>query len=429
LFGAVLARLREEAALRLLVVSPLYAPDLSPRAFRWTAIAEHWAAQGHEIDIVAMWSPGTVRDETRGGVRVHRVGGAIVESVRQRLRGKVQDGSAPVAAEAPRRRSIAGAVYDATLKQVFWPDAAFYWIPSAFLKAHALLRARRYDALVTVSHPFAGHVVGLGLKRRFPSMRWVVDIGDPFTLLREIPLNNPLLYTRLNRHAEHQVLSRADAVAVTVAACRDAYEGAFPDVRSKITVIPPLLSLPDRPAIEPITARSDRLVYVGTLYRALRNPTPLLRLFAALLQQRPSLSLHFYGDLHDCADLVTGEGVVVHGKVPRAEAVTAMETADVLVNIGNATPHQLPSKLVEYAAVGRPILNLVSTSSDTAANFLRDYPAALTLTGPDDDSVDAVLRFIDTTTPATPAQLHAFLAPFRIDPIADAYENLVRTPS
>src|SRR5262249_55086558 len=157
------------------------------------------------------------------------------------------------------------------IRPLYWPDYAFHWYPAARAKAHALEAAVAYDAVISVSHPFTPHLVGLAGKRRRPARRWVVDVGDPFSLLAEIPLNNRALYGALTRRAEAAVLRAADAVAVTVERCRADYEAAFPESRGKFAVIPPLLSLPARGearsfAFEP---SGVHLACVGTLYRAL----------------------------------------------------------------------------------------------------------------------------------------------------------------
>src|SRR5262249_42877736 len=81
--GPLLARLRQAPArtrVTILIVSYIYAPDHSPRAYRWSAIAEHWAAQGRRVEVIAGWKSGDARREDRSGVTVHRVGGGLVET-------------------------------------------------------------------------------------------------------------------------------------------------------------------------------------------------------------------------------------------------------------------------------------------------------------------------------------------------------------
>src|ERR1051326_5561586 len=71
--------------MRLLLVSHKYAPELSPRSFRWAAIAEQWARQGHAVDVVCSQVAGLPDNQCLNGVRVHRVGPRLVEGVRARL--------------------------------------------------------------------------------------------------------------------------------------------------------------------------------------------------------------------------------------------------------------------------------------------------------------------------------------------------------
>jgi hypothetical protein len=384
--------------MRLLIVTYLYAPDRSPRAFRWTALAERWAAAGHEVAVVAAGAGAT---ERRNGVIVHRAPGWL------RRTATVGEGGGPA------RTSFMKAVYGRTLKRVLWPDYAFDWYVPALRRARAI----EVDRLVTVSHPFTPHLVGLGLRPR----PWLADIGDPFSFLDETPLNNAALYARLNRRAERRVLARADAVAVTIESARVAYAAAFPESKAKIAVVPPLLSLPE-PGVNPLPPTGTRLVFVGTLYRALRSPAPLLALFAALRRERSDLALHFFGDVHDCRPLFEPlpEGVHLHGAVPRESAAAAMRHAAALVNIGNATPHQVPSKLVEYVAAARPIINVAASPDDTSAVFLAGHPALC-------EARDAptVLRFLDEKRSVPADWVERFLAPYRLGAVAHAYEQLL----
>jgi glycosyltransferase involved in cell wall biosynthesis len=421
----------------ILILCPIYPPDRSPRAYRWAAIAERWAAEGKRVEIVAIRKPGDARHELRNGVAVYRVGGLI-----ERLRGafgRASHRAADSQGGAPARpgRALAAMLYRRTLGRLAWPDYAFDWYPAALAKAGALVDAGAVDAMVSVSHPFTPHLVGMALKRRRPELRWLADIGDPFSLADEAPLNNRMLYGGLNRRAERRMLELADAAVVTVERCRADYAAAFPAVAGKLAVIPPLLSLP-RPrgeATPVFPAAGQHLLCVGTLYRRLRDPGPLLRLFAALRRRRADLHLHFMGDINDCGPCFApwqaelAGALHLHGTVPRDRLAAAMQEADALVNIGNATPYQLPSKLVEYVASGRPILNLATSPEDSATAFLAGYPAALTLATDGDapaPAVEAALSFLAQPPCAAAETVQRFLEPFGIERIAGAYARLLQ---
>jgi len=420
--------------MNLLIVSYVYAPDRSPRAYRWTAIAEYWAKQGHQVHVISGWKSGDVRTETLNGVIVWRVGNAIGERLRGLLGRRSHGSTTPSQGTGAQSRLVRLAkwLYDRTWKLLYWPDYAGFWFFPARKQALRLCETQSFDALISVSHPFTGHMVGLALKSSRPQLPWLADVGDPFSLLVEIPLNNYRLYSRLNRWAEARVLTRAESITVTVDACRTAYERTFPGSAAKTTIIPPLFSLPPLPKGESSELLRDdgrHLVFLGTLYKALRNPLPLLRLFDTLNRNRNDLHLHFLGTVNDCEPCFEpyrhslGPHLHLHGMVSREHAALCMNKADLLINIGNATSHQLPSKLVEYVSTGRPILNLVSSPDDTSVPFLAEYPAALTLmTGePDHNDLDRIANLIDSPPPVSPEFVAHFLSRFTVETLANQY--------
>jgi len=223
--------------------------------------------------------------------------------------------------------------------------------------------------------------------------------------MEEPASNNRSLYASLNRWIEAKILNHADAISVTTESTQSLYEEHFPSVCGKIHVMPPMLSLPAELSVAKRYPKSGpiRLVFVGTLYSRLRSPRYLLECFTALAAelQPGAIELHFYGAINDCADQLNAcpaavrEAVVVHGLVGRAEVLAAMVDADVLVNIGNDSESQLASKVIEYMAVGKPIINLISLATDTSVVALAGYPAVLTLRRDSEISPTSVAMLCD----------------------------------
>jgi glycosyltransferase involved in cell wall biosynthesis len=427
--------------MKVLIVTHNYAPDRAPRAFRWTAIAEYWAQAGVHVDVVTTGRAGNKVFETVNGVHVYRVGERgygrfrrifVTERPARDTPSRQRSGALAVAAK------LGKLLYDATWKRLYWPDHAAFWYWAARRQALRLCRTHIYDSVITVSHPFTGHLIGLKLKKVFPNLRWIADVGDPFSLGGTVSFNNEPLYGTLNRWAEAQVYARCDAISVTVEGCRDAVAEIFADTKSKIEVIPPLLSLnpaPNAPARRNSDDTATILVYLGVLYARIRRPDALLALFSAMYERDPTFQLHFYGDSQGCeTDFhpythLIGRAIFIHGPVPRDRVGSIMQAADILVNIGNETSYQLPSKLVEYASTGRPIMNISANRSDTTSDFLANYPAALSLVcadgTPSRDQIDQALRFAEGAEDVDSIRLEEFLSRFRIGPVADAYNNMI----
>jgi hypothetical protein len=435
----------------ILIISHHYTPDNSPRAFRWSAIAEYWAKQGYHVDVVCAWKPGLLESEILNGVYVCRTGGKTTESLRDGFGIKKPSGKTPGNQETyagstlrHEDRHLVKWIHDHTWKKVYWPDYACLWYFSAVKKAEQLLEKNHYNSLISVSHPFTGHLIGLKLKKKYPQIKWVVDIGDPFCFLEETQTNNHRLYRRLNYKSERKIFNYADAIAVTTKPTLVKYAELFPENASKICVIPPLFSqINNNESTSSLFPKNQklRLVFIGTLYKNIRSPDYLLFLFSKLLDTDIGnrLELHFFGNVHDCHDsfnkyqVLLSTKIFLHGQVSREKAAQAMKEANVLINIGNNTSYQLPSKVVEYASTGKPILNLVKAKSDSLISFFDAYPVSMCLLEESESlpsaQLDNLLEFIKNPPHIDIQFLEQWLYQFQIETISNAYIELMNRKS
>jgi len=422
---------------KVLIISFQYWPALNARAFRWTALAEAWVRAGREVHVVCARVPDRPALETRNGVRVHRVGSAWVE----RLRGAVMPRSGGTTVKPNAVWRILTAVARNLWHGIYWPDTSCTWYFAARNKARKLLATIDPDAVVSVSPAFTAVAVGRSLahptRRGF---RWLIDLGDPFSFAEEAPPNNFRLYRQLNIRFERGCFAAADSVSVTTAETRERYAALFPESAQKIAVIPPLVALPETVIAVGHSDSSGcrQLAFLGRLYPTIRRPDFLLALFAALGEapEGKRYELHFYGETRECGasfapyQYMVGKTLFLHGLVQRERAASAMHSADVLVNIGNDTRYQLPSKIVEYAMTGRPILNLVPRPDDSSAKFLADHPAHLTLVarvgGPAPEDVNRLREFLERNQEEiSKAVLHKWLAPYTLPEISSRYDALL----
>ena len=433
--------------MKLLLVTYDYEPVISPRAFRWSAITKHWAKKGYNIDVICACKPGLAKMETSGNIRVYRVGPSVIQILQNRL-SCLYDNPGMFSGKSDnsnnssffmRLRPLIKWIYDYTWKKVYWPDFACLWYLPATRKARQLLANQCYDALVSVSHPFTGHLIGLALKKRYPGMKWLVDIGDPFCFLGRISPNNHNFFRKLNYSAEKKVFNLADKITVTTEGTLAKYSKIFPDSTKKINVIPPLALLPAIPEQTYNVLPEDnkiKFVFIGTLYKSIRNPDFLLKLFASLLQTQPeeNLELHFWGNISECwgcfnkYQRLLNHKIFIHGVVDRNTVSQVMEEATLLINIGNDTPYQLPSKVVEYVNTKKPILNIVKTLKDSSVVFFKSYPATLNIVEEDglsSEQIEKVLKFIECPPKVESSTLKSWLASFNIDSIARSYEELL----
>lgn len=425
---------------RLIIITHNYAPMISPRAFRWAALANALAGLGHEVHVISSLYPEQPPTQRINGVTVWRVGG-ILEKFRTRFAGGPAAGHA-VDAAVKSGRSLLKLLHEHTWKRVYWPDYACLWLAAAQEKASELARGNEPVTLISVSDPYSGHLAGLGVVTRTPRLRWVADIGDPFSFAVSHAQNNVALYAQRNLRLERAVLARADAVSVTTEPTRAALALLVPTAIEKIRVIPPLFTEESTRATTPVSVDGSRtravvMVCVGTLYRQMRNPSWLLQLFeqALVFADSPPAELHVVGDTNDCGDILTefkarlGETLRLYGLVSRNTAQMMIARADVLINLGNNSPYQLPSKVVEYAASGKPIVHVAAHPDDCCLEFFRDYPAAVIfrVLGPPTPADTHRLRELlsNPRKHLTKPQIERFLAPYRLEAVVAQYRELI----
>ncbi|MBA3657273.1 MAG: glycosyltransferase [Gemmatimonadaceae bacterium] len=427
--------------MRILIVTHAYAPGRNPRAFRWSALAQHWSARGHDVHVLTAPVPGLSAIEQIDGVTVHRTRGHGVETLRARL-GSSQSQAAVTSGVGPGKRSaralirkVLKAAHDLTWKKLYWPDYAALWIVPAIRHGSGLLDGATPTVLISVSIPFSSHVVGFFLRRKPSVSRWVVDIGDPFAFMVEAPTNNHSLYGTLNFAVERRILDSADAISVTTEGTRRRYIATYPGVEEKIREVPPLVNIPAAPHRPSQSSHTPiRLVYTGTLHRTIRGPERLLSLYQKLVEHLGDrIELHLYGNHREVADVFESlpravrAGVFLHGEVDREEALGAMRDATVLVNIGNDTTYQLPSKLVEYAAMEKPVLNVVMRPNDSSVAFFKAHRCVFNVIG-DADVSDAkagdAVKFLLDAPDAECSCDREWLRRFSTENVAAGYEQL-----
>ncbi|MFN0015250.1 MAG: glycosyltransferase [Saprospiraceae bacterium] len=427
---------------RILIISAWYRPFIHPRAHRWACIAEHLAEKGHEVHVVCSRRRDCPDESMLNGVHVHRTGFDSLKEVAYFL-FRTKTGRGRVGAGISRPSLAARAamwLYRFFWKKIYFPDDACLWYFPACRKVKTLLKSlQRFDAVVSVSLPFTGHLVGWAAKRQSTDIRWLADIGDPFTIQPKPP-NNDFLYGRFSTYLERAVLEKADAVVVTNAGALRAYRERFGEVADKLKVVPPLWHAHPQAqgggghALE--NGAFFWLGFFGALYAPTRTPDAFLDLLQKTCAARPhlrgSLSAHFFGEIFpEFFEKLSREPyVVLHGLCSRSEAQAAMRQMNVLVNIGNTTDYQLPSKVVEYLATGKPVLHFSYVERDPFIDFWGNTPGLLTLRVRDgsisDDDISRWLTFLETKHPEPTAaerleRVHKFTVPV----VAELYAGLL----
>lgn len=429
---------------KILIICYDYLPLETPNSFRWSSIAEYWVQQGYDVYMVCAWKPGSQRKEILNGVYVYRVGGIFEETIRRWIMKKHQSIVLNQTQESShltvkqRLILLIKRIHDITWKKIYWPDYACLWFLPAYKKADILVKRYNIKKLISVSLPFTGHMVGYFVKKKHPKTNWVVDIIDPSFFPDFSPTNNYLLYSKLNKTAERKIFQKAQAVSVLTKSIQERYSKLYPESGHKIGVNPNLLHYESDTKDSLFSENKKiRLVFVGTLNRTTRSSKHLLQIFEMLLQTEIAerLELHFFGGIDYCEEQfmpyqeLMSKRIFLHGHVSRKDAIHAIYSADILVNIGNSNPYQEPSKVIEYASIGKPIINIMTIHNDSSALVLEKYPAAMNVFCPmverKTEQLDKLIKFIENPPYVEKDFLEKLIMPYTIDTVANTYLQML----
>lgn len=430
--------------MRLLIILAQYHPALNPNVYRWRAIATHWIAQGHEVHVLCTKRSGLPDEAVLEGVQIHRAGqNSLLDWFYNLLyitRRRGEAGGDLPSRHGALRKGLEKLV-DIGWRSLYWPDGRCLWYRPGKKRALHLLKTYPFDGMISVGAPFTAHLIGLACKRSDKRLKWLVDIEDPFAFVDAYFINNRLLYRRLNFRAEAAVLEAADAIAVTVDTAKETYGHYFPGIETNVTVVPPLfdpalVAAPDFDGFEP---GCIHLSYLGAFYAPIRTPDAALKLLNLLLERHPEfqprLRIHFFGEIEYAVKAAFEQyprllpNLHLHGLVEREQVAAAMANTTFLLNIGNTTTYNLPSKSADYLASGKPVIHLSASEPDTFVAFMADHPMLLSLKTEaiGAEATDLLAKFINDfeNRQLSAEAIEARIKPYRAAQIAEAYLRML----
>ncbi len=328
--------------------------------------------------------------------------------VLKRWSGKGGATAAPAAAAAaPTAPASNGAPpsrwRDVVSEALALPDRWLAWIPVATAKAALALRGDEPDLIFSTSPPHSAHLVGLALRGLFAAPL-VVDFRDPW-------IGNPFrVYAsergqRVDAALERRVVGEAAQIVLNTPALERAFRlrhAVGARARTIANGFDPDLFAGLPPPTGGGTPGAVEIAHFGQLY-GLRSGRFLLQALARLRAADPDAFARtrvvFHGSIDGEAAfraqaeaLGIGGALALAGALPHAQALARQRTSDVLLILGpeHHDPEvQVPAKLYEYLAAGRPLLAL-SRAGGAIEETLRIAAVPFERAEPDDPDAIAV---------------------------------------
>lgn len=361
---------------KVLIITYYWPPSGGAGVQRWVKFAKYLPENGWEPIILTIdpayaaypVTDNSLLSEVPESLTVHKTPARDYFTIYKKDRSKI-----PSAGFAMNQdNSFKGKILRFARGNFFIPDPRKGWNDQAFRKACELIRSQDISHVITTSPPHSTQLIGLKLKKTFPSIRWIADLRDPWTDIYYYDQFYPTaLARRIDVMYEKKVLSNADSITTVGQSLKRLFVSKIHNADSRITVI--TNGYDDEDFTGDVAEPGKfTITYAGTLsdiypvegfldsLKMLKGKEFMLRFVGSVSQRQRDLILSKVKT--ECANFL-----------PYADHRTAIrymrESSALLLIIPDhrSNPAILTGKLFEYIASRRPIICLGPVEGDAAA--------------------------------------------------------------
>ena len=351
---------------KILLVSHQFLPHLSPRTTRWKTLVDKLIEMGNEVTILT----GSPPDETVENYNILYFGNKKMSTTMNSIRKDANN--LDTLSFKKIIYNLLKKVYRFLFKNFAWPDYAMFWIFTVYKNKTKI--SKDFDFVISVSLPFTSHVCASIIVKELET-KWVMDIGDPFSLKVQSPENNKILYSFLNRYIEKKYFNTADQIFFTHQEVLDFHQQEFKIENSKLKVGHPIFETLNENILLSKEYNYNKLPinigYFGIFTDKIREPFNYINNIANKLGDE---YYHYWFINEESRKYFTSfqnqDNHFFEQLVPREEAIKKMiNNFHLLLSIGNTNKYQLPSKVIEYISLGKPVIHFAEISSDPMYRF------------------------------------------------------------
>jgi glycosyltransferase involved in cell wall biosynthesis len=256
----------------------------------------------------------------------------------------------------------------------FIPDPRRGWNRFAFRKACQLIIKEGISNVITTSPPHSSQLIGLKLKKRFPVIKWLADLRDPWTDIYYYKLFYPsILSKKIDLYYERNVLKNADIITTVGPSLGNYFESKVAGIRDKIKIIHNGFDESDFEGMATTIPERFTISYTGTISES--YPVEgFIKALQEVIGKGNDILIKFTGLFNETQKerFLTSVGKRHLEFIPYSDHKTIIQqmlssSLQLLViarHPGNRS--FLSGKLFEYIASGKPVLCLGPVDGDAA---------------------------------------------------------------
>jgi glycosyltransferase involved in cell wall biosynthesis len=261
------------------------------------------------------------------------------------------------------------------------PDPRVFWVRPSVSFLTDFIRDKNIRTIITTGPPHSVHLIGLGLKKRNSSLKWVADFRDPWStwgLLDSLSVGSTA--RKIHRYLEKRVLAKADKI-ITITPF---YVRKFAELSGRhVELLTNGYDEEDFTSLELLRPKQFIIRHIGIVNEKC-NPRPFMVALKELMSHNADFAadvrVNFIGDVHPdfksfvAADAVLSSITTFTPPVSHKELKQYYASAAVLLLILTGykdAEGYMPGKLFEYFATGLPVLGVGPVNGD-AAEIIRE---------------------------------------------------------
>ena len=326
---------------KILVITQHIFPIQTPRSLRSTELIKELSKKGHCVTVYAV------------------IGGYDYSAFEREHKVKIKGINLkwqlnPYNSDGINKRCL----LDRALARILGPKTLFPDIEFYVRVKHIIKKERDTDVIISIANPHPIHWGVAKAKKElktFPKV-WIGDCGDPF-MNNNINKEKPRYFEKYER----LFCENVNYISIPVKEAKEAY---YPEYKSKLRIIPQGFNFDFSSTTKPnerldLRGRKIKLIYAGVFIPKIREPYELIE---ALKASEKPYELHIYTPYTEMISSYEKQmrgRLYIHQVVPRETLLEIIKNFDVVVNVENSnTTTQVPSKLIDYAISGKPILSI-----------------------------------------------------------------------